>query len=160
MMSSPIQRATATGRITHVTRRRLVEGFAAMPTAHWSGDLDEPDFLARLYPLEQMPSIDPRYDTAGRDIFQHRVLNPLDWPDDWIFRDDRFGLADNDEALRASPRRYAEMVAADRELHLAGYEVVRFGGAEFQSQEQSLPMLRRYFTRLFIGHGYLPESAA
>ncbi|MEV4773088.1 hypothetical protein [Micromonospora humida] len=101
MMSSPIQRATATGRITHVTRRRLVEGFAAMPTAHWSGDLDEPDFLARLYPLEQMPSIDPRYDTAGRDIFQHRVLNPLDWPDDWIFRDDRFGLADNDEALLA-----------------------------------------------------------
>jgi very-short-patch-repair endonuclease len=65
-----------------------------------------------------------------------------------------------DDDGRASPRRYAEMVAADRELHLAGYEVVRFGGAEFQSQEQSLPMLRRYFTRLFISHGYLPESAA
>ncbi|SCF22583.1 hypothetical protein GA0070558_16021 [Micromonospora haikouensis] len=65
-----------------------------------------------------------------------------------------------DDDGRASPRRYAEMVAADRELHLAGYEVVRFGGAEFQSQEQSLPMLRRYFIRLFIGHGYLPESAA
>jgi hypothetical protein len=60
---------------------------------------------------------------------------------------------------RASPRRYAEMVAADRELHLAGYEVVRFGGAEFQSQEQSLPMLRRYFMRLLTAHGYLPETA-
>ncbi|MEV4773090.1 hypothetical protein [Micromonospora humida] len=65
-----------------------------------------------------------------------------------------------DDDGRASPRRYAEMVAADRELHLAGYEVVRFGGAEFQSQEQALPMLRRYFTRLFIGHGYLSESAS
>ena len=64
-----------------------------------------------------------------------------------------------DDDGRASPRRYAEMVAADRELHLAGYEVVRFGGAEFQAQQQPLPMLRSYFTRLFIAHGYLPASA-
>jgi hypothetical protein len=48
-----------------------------MATTHWSGDLDEPDFLARLYPLEKMPSTGRRYDTTGRDIFQHRVLNPL-----------------------------------------------------------------------------------
>jgi very-short-patch-repair endonuclease len=65
----------------------------------------------------------------------------------------------DDDGL-ASPRRYAEMVAADRELNLAGYEVVRFGGAEFQDAEQSLPMLRSYFTRLFTAHGYLPDSAA
>lgn len=58
-----------------------------------------------------------------------------------------------DDDGRASPRRYAEMVAAARDLHLAGYEVVRFGGAELQSQEQSLPMLRSYFTRLFTAHG-------
>ncbi|MFI6263475.1 DUF559 domain-containing protein [Micromonospora sp. NPDC051006] len=122
MMSSPIQRATATGRITHVTRRRLVEGFAAMPTAHWSGDLDEPDFLARLYPLEEMPSNDPRYDTAGRDIFQHRVLNPLDWPDDWIFRDERFGLADNDEALLAF---LVEMLHPEVRTNLAEVEQLR-----------------------------------
>ena len=31
---------------------------------------------------------------------------------------------------RASPARYAEMVSADRELRLAGYEVYRFGGHE------------------------------
>jgi len=61
----------------HPRHRRLVEGFAAMATTHWSGDLDEPDFLARLYPLEKMPSTSRRYDTAGRDIFQRRVLNPL-----------------------------------------------------------------------------------
>jgi very-short-patch-repair endonuclease len=122
MMSSPIHRATATGRITHVTRRRLVEGFAAMPTAHWSGDLDEPDFLARLYPLEDMPSNDPRYDTAGRDIFQHRVLNPCDWPDDWIFRDERFGLADNDEALLAF---LVEMLHPEVRTNLAEVEQLR-----------------------------------
>jgi very-short-patch-repair endonuclease len=100
MTGSARQGAAAAGRITHVTRRRLIEGFAQMPT-HWSGELDEVDFLARLYPLEEMPSADRRYDTAGRDIFQHRVLNPFDWPDDWIFTDERFGLADNDEALLA-----------------------------------------------------------
>ena len=101
MMSSPEQRATVAGRITHVTRRRLVEGFAAMPRTHWSGNLEEPEFLARLYPPEKMPSTDRRYDTAERDIFQHRVDNPFDWPDDWIFTDERFGLADNGEALLA-----------------------------------------------------------
>ncbi len=71
--------------------------------------------------------------------------------------DGKHHYADDDG--RASPRRYAEMVAADRELHLAGYEVVRFGGMEFQSQEQALSMLRSYFTRLFAAHGYLPETA-
>ncbi|WP_254877113.1 hypothetical protein [Verrucosispora sp. NA02020] len=93
-----------------------------MPTAHWSGDLDEPDFLARLYPLEQMPSIDPRYDTAGRDIFQHRVLNPLDWPDDWIFEDDRFGLADNDDALLVF---LVEMLHPEVRTNLAEVEQLR-----------------------------------
>jgi hypothetical protein len=116
------QRATAAGRITHVTRRRLVEGFAAMPTTHWSGDLDEPDFLARLYLLEEMPSTDRRYDTAGRDIFQHRVLNPLDWPDDWIFTDERFGLTDNDEALLAF---LVEMLHPEVRTNLAEVEQLR-----------------------------------
>jgi very-short-patch-repair endonuclease len=35
---------------------------------------------------------------------------------------------------RASPERYAEMVAADRELRLAGYEVYRFGGHEIAEE--------------------------
>ncbi len=65
----------------------------------WSGLLDEIDFLDRLYDLEAMPSHDPRFDTAGRDIAQHRILNPLDWDNDWIFYDGRFGLADSDELL-------------------------------------------------------------
>jgi hypothetical protein len=55
---------------------------------------------------------------------------------------------------QASPRLYAQMVAADRELHLAGYEIVRFGGAEFQSAEEAGTMLHRYFVRLLAAHGY------
>ena len=35
----------------------------------------------------------------------------------------------------ASPQRYAEMVAEDRRLRLAGYEVHRFGGYEFLDVE-------------------------
>ncbi|GIF08860.1 AbiJ-related protein [Actinoplanes siamensis] len=124
MTSSPKPPPTATGRITHVTRRRLIEGFAEMPTAHWSGDLDEVDFLARLYPLEEMPSTDSRreYGTAAADIWQHRVNNPSDWPDNWIFTDERFGLADNDEALLAF---LVEMLHPEVRTHLAEVEQLR-----------------------------------
>ncbi|MCP2170092.1 hypothetical protein LX83_006980 [Goodfellowiella coeruleoviolacea] len=34
----------------------------------------------------------------------------------------------------ASPRRYAEMVAEDRELRLRGYEVHRFGGRNYRNR--------------------------
>jgi hypothetical protein len=36
----------------------------------------------------------------------------------------------DNERRYANPRRYAEMVAEDRELRLKGYEVYRFAGAE------------------------------
>jgi hypothetical protein len=85
--------------ITDVTRRRLTEGLAQLQL-HWSGVLDEVGFLARLYQLDDLPSTDRRHATAGGDIFQHRVLN-LDWDDDWIFYDSRFGLAVDDQALLA-----------------------------------------------------------
>ncbi len=60
--------------------------------------LDEVEFLDRLYDLDALPSTDTRYDTARWDIGQHRIGN-LDWSDDWIFHDKRFGLADSDDAL-------------------------------------------------------------
>jgi AbiJ N-terminal domain 3 len=92
---APISTAT---RITDVTRRRLVDGLAQRRTV-WSGALDEVDFLGRLYDLDALPSDDRRFASAGRDIFQHRVLNSQDWDDDWIFHDSRFGLMDDDDAL-------------------------------------------------------------
>lgn len=54
----------------------------------------------------------------------------------------------------ADPRRYADMVAPDRELRLGGYEVYRFGGHEFTllGAEANLD---RFFSDLFARHGRL-----
>lgn len=59
----------------------------------WSGRLPEDDFLGRIYDLKRMPSTDYRteFNTAAKDIWKHRVMNS-DWPDDWVFIDDRFDL--------------------------------------------------------------------
>lgn len=48
--------------------------------------------------------------------------------------------------------KYAEMVAADRELKLAGYDVYRFGTAELHRNE-SRQMVRRFFVGLFNRYG-------
>jgi hypothetical protein len=108
----PKQSVVAAGRITDVTRRRLLEGlrrlcgpvpgdrweFLTPQYTFWSGALSEIDFLARLYDLDKLPSHDRRFTTAFQDIVQHRMAND-DGPDDWVFTDERFRLGDNDEAL-------------------------------------------------------------
>jgi hypothetical protein len=81
--------AATASRITGVTRRRIVD---LLEGTDWYGRLDETDFLERLYDLEAMESHDRRFPTASGDIIQHRYNNPLDWDDDWVFHDDRFGL--------------------------------------------------------------------
>jgi hypothetical protein len=48
----------------------------------------------------------------------------------------------------ASPSRYAEMVAEDRRLRLAGYEVYRFGGYELTQNPASTPMVQDFFKQL------------
>lgn len=62
----------------------------------WSGRLEEPDFLNRLFDLSKLPSYDSRYNNAYDDIHKHRVLN-FDWEDDWVFTDRRFNLLHCDE---------------------------------------------------------------
>lgn len=57
----------------------------------WSGRLDDVAFLSRLFDLREMPSSDNRYQTAEQDIRQHRIAWS-DWPDDWVFTDERFDL--------------------------------------------------------------------
>ena len=44
-----------------------------------------------------MPSTDSRFKDAAGDIWQHRVNNPYDWDDDWIFTDPRFDLMHGDD---------------------------------------------------------------
>lgn len=50
-----------------------------------------------------------------------------------------------------SPRRYGEMMAEDRKLRLAGYEVYRFGGAELQG-EGGQQLAKLFFRDLFRRH--------
>jgi hypothetical protein len=57
----------------------------------WSGDLNEVEFLSRLFNLEQLPSTDSRYNDAARDIWQH-CINNEDWDIDWVYSDKRFNL--------------------------------------------------------------------
>ena len=81
--------------ITAVTRRRIIRSLTGVS---WFGDLDEVTFLERLFPIDELPSYDGRYTTAREDIVQHCIAN-YDWPEDWIFTDDRFGLSHDDAAL-------------------------------------------------------------
>lgn len=74
--------------------RQEIRDFFRIEKICWSGTLDEVEFLQRLYDLENLPSTDSRFKTASSDIWKHRVNNPDDWPDDWIFSDHRFGLVD------------------------------------------------------------------
>ena len=52
---------------------------------------------------------------------------------------------------RASPAKYARMVAADRDLRLAGYEVFRFGGAELRGDD-GRKLASDFYLRLFKRH--------
>lgn len=57
----------------------------------WSGAFNEVEFLSRLYELTALPSHDPRFKDAARDIWQH-CINNEDWESDWVFKDKRFDL--------------------------------------------------------------------
>jgi hypothetical protein len=76
--------------ITEITRRNISDALV-LNRVNWSGRLEEQQFLARLYDLSKMPSMDPRYDNASEDIWKHRVMND-DWNNDWLFYDSRFSL--------------------------------------------------------------------
>ena len=52
---------------------------------------------------------------------------------------------------RAAPSRYATMVTEDRRLRLTGYEVYRFGGAEFINRPAAIAMLNSFFDELLAG---------
>jgi len=84
-------------RITSITRRDLFDAIVA-EGANWSGRLEEPAFLSRLFDTSSLPSTDGRFNDAAGDIWQHRIRNE-DWDDDWVFYDDRFDLLDGDDEV-------------------------------------------------------------
>jgi hypothetical protein len=67
----------------------------------WNGQLDDVEFLSRLYDLQALPSHDSRFKDAAGDIWQHRFNND-DWSQDWVFSDERFNLVggSHDKFLR------------------------------------------------------------
>lgn len=78
-------------KITDPTRRKIIDSYQLESIA-WSGWLSEPDFLSRIFDLNKMRSEDGRFKNAYQDIKQHRVLNPQDWGDDYVFTDPRFNV--------------------------------------------------------------------
>jgi hypothetical protein len=84
--------------ITEITRRNIFD-VLRFQNINWSGRLNEPDFLGRIFDLKIMPSFDGRFKNAAGDIWQHRINNPNDWENDWIFFDSRFNLLQCDDEL-------------------------------------------------------------
>jgi hypothetical protein len=82
-------------KISIVARQAIFDEIT-LSNISWSGRLEEPDFLNRLFDLSKLPSTDSRYDNAYDDIHKHRIMN-YDWEDDWVFTDRRFNLLHCDE---------------------------------------------------------------
>lgn len=57
----------------------------------FNGRLGKIEFIERLYPLNDMLSIDRRYEDAKGDIYCH-TISFNDWPEFWFLDDERFEL--------------------------------------------------------------------
>ena len=77
-------------KITAITRKNIADALK-VNQLWYNGQLEEPDFLNRLYDLKQLKSRDYRYKNAYDDIYQHTVMNN-DWDEGWVFTDIRFNL--------------------------------------------------------------------
>ncbi len=77
--------------ISKMTRRNITDALR-LEKVQWYGRMEEIQFLERIFDLNALPSNDYRHKNAKGDIWQHRVLNPEDWDDDWIYKDSRFNL--------------------------------------------------------------------
>ncbi|CAM3948927.1 AbiJ-NTD4 domain-containing protein [Mesobacillus zeae] len=95
-------------RISEITKRDILDLFqngmdleevfeTKKVSYYYFGQMDELEFLKRLYDLESMPSSDCRFSNAEGDIWQHTINND-DYPYCWVFEDERFHLKNgNDE---------------------------------------------------------------
>jgi hypothetical protein len=99
--------------ISEITRRAVLDILSGI----WSGRLNDTEFLQRIYNLEELPSNDSRFRKASTDIWQHRVNNPNDWGDDWVFEDSRFGVlrGTDDEFMKFVAETVHPVVRPDRD---------------------------------------------
>ena len=84
-------------KVTDVTRQHIADEMQ-LEKIWYHGNQSEPDFLARLYNLKNLPSRDLRYSNAYDDIWQHMVNNN-DWDINWIYSDPRINLLHCDDEL-------------------------------------------------------------
>lgn len=86
--------------LAHGYKESLLWGENVCVQFNFYGTLSCVEFLNRLYDLTNLPSLDSRLSNAAEDIYRHTVLNPNDYPDDWLFTDLRFPLCNGtDEQL-------------------------------------------------------------
>ena len=123
-------------KISQNSRKEIADELGLMSNSY-SGKLDEPDFLNRLYDLRQMSSRDTRYRNAYDDIYQHMVMN-RDWNNNWVFTDTRLNLMHCDDTtylnflaetlhpvVVTSDKARSELLALyNRVLGPAGYELL------------------------------------
>lgn len=96
-------------RISEITKRDILDLFVngidiedlfetKKVTYQYYGQIEEIDFLLRLYDLKSMSSFDQRFINAEEDIWQHTVNND-DYPHCWVFEDERFQLKNGTDEI-------------------------------------------------------------
>lgn len=87
------------GNMITVKIRQAIADEMQMAGLSYSGKLEEPAFLNKIFDLKHLPCSrrESRFDNAYDDIYQHTVLNPGDYPDDWIYTDSRINLLHVDD---------------------------------------------------------------
>ncbi|WP_344257218.1 hypothetical protein [Terrabacter carboxydivorans] len=119
-------------------------------TARYAGDPTVPALIPQVY-LHYDPYVHRR--GVAAPLFRQRMDFLLLLPGRRrvvLEVDGRHHYARTDGT--ADPGAYARMVAEDRMLRLLGYEVYRFGGAEFVDAETRSELLTRFFDDL-LGQG-------
>jgi len=71
-------------------RTDIIDGLK-MDRVIYNGQLDDVEFLQRIFDLKKLQSNDSRFEDAAADIWQHTINND-DWERDWVFADKRFDL--------------------------------------------------------------------
>ncbi len=79
--------------ISSITRQNIADD-TVLNHIYYGGQLNDPDFLSRVFDLHSLPSRDPmgRYENAYYDIYQHTVNND-DYSPTWIYSDPRINLS-------------------------------------------------------------------
>lgn len=138
--------------LSRQVRVNVIDGLR-LENVDWCGQMNEVEFLSRLFDLQNLPSTDNRYKDAAGDIWQHR-LNNDDWESDWVFTDKRFQLVDGpaDQFLRFLCEIVHPIVRPDRDealkLVLHFNDQLRMAGWEIYEEERIAGRPRFSFRQL------------